>query len=594
MKKTFLNIGLSLSITFATISCSNLLDLSPEGSLTEPTTFTNYDNFVTYAWQFYDAFPGYDASVPNSEFNADLFAQANNNATSDWLWNRMVVPGSSDDYDIPYTNIRAINIMLDNIDGASQLSETEKNHIRSIGYFFKSVNYMNLLNRYGEVIWVENAIGDDDTDILYGTPSSRDEIAQKILDMLEYAEQHINENGDGKNTVNKHVVRALLSRFGLREGTWRKYHGLSESTRYLEASVSAAKSLVASFPDIHPDYDELFNSESLAPVSSVLLYKQYEPNQIMHVLASRARNSSGRWDLTKSAADLYLLKDGETRWTSSMFDGDKNPFDEFRNRDTRLYFTVPPPYKVITAHPSYQWEHTGNAADREYIDIMAELSVESRKTLPAINWEGLVLRQEPHFVDANNGQPFNVSFTGYRFYKFSNKINKIQNQDINDAPVFRMGEVFVNYAEAMFELDKIDQTVINQTVNKLRARGGVAALQISNIPDDPKRDQSVDPLLWEIRRERAVELMGEGFRFDDLRRWKKMEYAMERKIGRYITKGIDVPENSVIPILGGAKAGYIAYENKPSGTFPDAYYLYPIPSAEIVLNPKIKQNPGWQ
>lgn len=38
---------------------------------------------------------------------------------------------------------------------------------------------------------------------------------------------------------------------------------------------------------------------------------------------------------------------------------------------------------------------------------------------------------------------------------------------------------------------------------------------------DPDRDQDVNPLLWEIRRERRVELMGEGTRLDDLRRWKK-------------------------------------------------------------------------
>lgn len=594
MKKTFLNIGVSLAIALSSVSCTDLLDLSPEGSLTEPTTFTNYENFVTYAWQFYNVFPGYSNSVPNSEFHGDLFAEAKNNATSDWLWNRVVVPGSSAEFDDPYVNIRAINIMLDNIDGASQLNDDQKNHVRSIGYFFKSVNYMDLLNRYGGVIWVENSIGDDDSETLYGTPSSREEIAQKILDMLLFAQEHINENGDGKNTVNKHVVRALISRFGLREGTWRKYHGLQESTKYLEASASASKLLLDAFPALHPDYDELFNSESLASFSSVLLYKQYETNQIVHNLASLARNSSGRWDLTKRAADMYLMSDGQTRWTSPNFDGDKNPFDEFRNRDTRLYFTVPPPYKVVTAHPSYDWKFTDNAADREYIDLMKELSIDTRKTLPAINWEGLVLRQEPHFVDYNNGQPFNVSFTGYRFYKYSNKINRIQSQDINDAPIFRMGEVLVNYAEAMYELDKIDQTIIDQTVNKLRARGGVAALQINNIPTDPKRDQTVNALLWEIRRERAIELMGEGFRFDDLRRWKKMEYAMEQKLGRYITKGVDVPENSVIPILGGAKAGYIAYENKPTGSFPEAYYLYPIPSAEIVLNSNIKQNPGWE
>ncbi len=589
--KSLLYIGLASSLTAASSSCSNLLDLKPEGTLTEQTTFATYDNFIAYAWQFYGIFPGYSNSVPNSEVNSDLFSLANNNATSDWLWNRIVIPGSSADYTGPYNQIRSINILLDNIDGSS-LKDADKNHVRSIGYFFKAYNYMDLLNKYGSAIWVERAINDGDKEILYGTPSSRDELATKILDMLQFAETNIKAAGDGKNTINVHVVRALLSRFALREGTWRKYHGLNDSEKYLRISADIAAKIIGNFPELHPDYDEVFNSESLASNTEVLLYKQYEVNQITHTLASLARNSSGRWDLTKAAADLYLMKDGQTRWTSPLFAGDETPFKEFRNRDIRLYYTVPPPYKVQVNHPSFNFTFTNDPADREYIDLMNTLSVATRKTLPAVNWQGLVLRQEPHYADYTNGQPFNVTFSGYRFYKFSNKIKMLQNEDINDAPIFRTAEAFLNYAEAKFELGELTQAILDQTINKLRKRGQVAALQLAAIPSDPKRDATVAPALWEIRRERAIELMGEGFRFDDLRRWKKMDYAAARKLGRYITKGVDVPESAPIPVLNNAKAGYIAYEAVPP-SFPSYYYLYPIPSAELVLNPNIKQNPGW-
>ncbi|MFZ4261945.1 RagB/SusD family nutrient uptake outer membrane protein [Sphingobacterium sp. HJSM2_6] len=590
--KYFLYIAIAAGLSTSNTSCTKLLDLSPEGTLTEGTTFTSYDNFITYAWQFYGVFPGYSNSVPNSEVNGDLFALANNNATSDWLWNRIVIPGSSADYSNPYVQIRAINILLDRIDGASQLSEVDKKHVRSLGYFFKAYNYMDLLNKFGGTIWIEKAINDGDQEFLYGTPGTRDEIADKIVEMLTYAEANIKASGDGKNTINVHTVRALLSRFGLREGTWRKYHGLGNGEKYLRASVAASSKLISNFPNIHPDYDELFNSESLANNTEVLLYKQYEVNQITHSLASLARNSAGRWDLTKSAVDLYLMKDGQTRWTSTQFAGDQDPYKEFRNRDIRLYYTVPPPFKVEVNHPSYTFAFTANEGDREYINLMNTLSVSSRKTLPTLNWQGLVLRQEPHYADFTNGQPFNVTFTGYRFYKFSNKIKMLQNEDINDAPIFRMGEVLLNHAEASYELGELTQDIINQTINKLRQRGQVANLNLASIPTDPTRDSAVSAVLWEIRRERAVELMGEGFRFDDLRRWKKMNYAASRKLGRYIVKGVDVPATAPIPVLNGATAGYIAYESSPPA-FPDYYYLYPIPSAEIVLNPKINQNPGW-
>ncbi len=126
-----------------------------------------------------------------------------------------------------------------------------------------------------------------------------------------------------------------------------------------------------------------------------------------------------------------------------------------------------------------------------------------------------------------------------------------------------MGEVLVNVAEAKYELGEFNQAVADATINKLRARGAVAPLQLSAIPDDPQRDAAIMPALWEIRRERAIELMGEGFRFDDLRRWKKMDYAMAQKLGRWIKKGTDVAADAKIPILNNATEGYIAYEGVP-------------------------------
>lgn len=574
--------------------CKDFLDLQPRDQLTEAYTFTSYANFKTYAWNFYDVFPGYTSDMTNAEFNSDLFLNANPNGISDWIWQRVTIPAESDIYTRSYSRIRTVNIMLANIDNATTLSDAERKHWRAVGLFFRAFNYYQLVSRFGGVPYIDKPLTDADAEYLNAPRMARAELTDKLLEDLKWAEANIKPDGDGENTIDVHVVRAFITRFGVSEGAWRKYHALGDPKPYYEACKASGDKLMTSFPNLAASYDDDFNSESLAGVAGILLYRRYEIGQVTHSLASLGRNSSGRWDLTKKAADMYLMRDGQTRWTSPQFQGDKSPFTEFRSRDRRLYFTTPPPYKVNTTHPSYEFTLTGDPADREYIDTMANISNEKRKTLPTLNWQGIVLRQEPHYVDYTLGQPFCVTYTGYRFSKFSNKIARIQNQDINDAPIFRMGEVLVNVAEAKYELGEFNQAVADATINKLRTRGAVAPLQLSAIPDDPQRDAAILPALWEIRRERAIELMGEGFRFDDLRRWKKMDYAMAQKLGRWIKKGTDVAADAKIPILNNATEGYIAYEGVPPGTWPEHQYLYAIPSNQRVLNPKLEQNPGWK
>ncbi|MBI6120818.1 RagB/SusD family nutrient uptake outer membrane protein [Salegentibacter maritimus] len=583
---------LILSALFFFYGCDDdFLNKLPKDELVVKNTFTTYSNFKTYAWDFYNSLPGYDLSVVNSEWNGDLFLRSNDNGMSDWIWQRIIVPTKSENYAGPYNRIRRVNLMLENLESSS-LTESEVRHWRSVGYFFRSYEYFNLLQKYGAIPWIEETLSENSEE-LNAPRTPRNEIAQNILENLLYAEENIKPEGDGPNTIGIHAVRFLLSRFGLFEGTWRKYHNLGNSQNYLQESAIASQKLIQAFPNLYPDYDKLFNSNSLAGVPGIILYHEYNTGVKTHFLTSRMRNSAGNWDLTKKAADKYLMTDGETRWTSPLFSGDQDPYSEFRNRDHRMYYTITPPFKVNSipdGQNTSKWEFTGDPKDREYIDIMAQLSDDEHKTLPSVNWRGLVVRESPHFRDFNNGQGYNAGFTGYKLFKYYNELLYIQNQDINDKPVFRMGEVLLNYAEAKYELGEFDQAIADQTINRLRERGAVAPLTVGSEPSDPTRDPEVNPTLWEIRRERAVELMGEGFRFDDLRRWKKMKYTQEEKLGRWVDNS---KYGDRLDIQNGTQKGYVTIFGKPTGEFPNYYYLYPIPSNELVLNPALEQNPGW-
>ena len=161
-----------------------------------------------------------------------------------------------------------------------------------------------------------------------------------------------------------------------------------------------------------------------------------------------------------------------------------------------------------------QWKFTDNPSEREYIDLMATISKETYHRLPTSNFNGFITKGQPHFKNVNWGQGWNAIQMGFWVWKYYNTHTDASTANgvcTTDAPLFRLGEILLNYAEAMYELGLFDQSIADETINKLRKRAHVADMVLTDITTDfdPDRDQDVNPLLWEIRRERRVELMGE-------------------------------------------------------------------------------------
>jgi hypothetical protein len=582
----------------------NFLDRLPQDKLIPETAFIDYNNFQVYTWGLYEIFSGYGAAgfppAMRSEFTSDNMNETRANGMSEYAYQTKIIPanGFSSLTQVTaqwnFSYIRRVNVMLDNIEG-SQLSDVDKKHWRSVGYFFRALRYYDLIAAYGDVTWVEHALSDTSSTVLYGKRTPRDEVAKNILQNLEYAEQNIKPAGDGKNTINTNVVRALISRFGLFEGTWRKYHSLGNSDIYLTAAKSASEKLLSAFPSLISNYDDVFNSEDLEGKPGIILFKQYAPNLSNHNVPVNVATVNWFWDLTKDAVESYLCTDGRPVSTSGVFAGDRSMYDEFRNRDRRLYYSVIPPYKVTVAKQPV-WTNTSNPADAEYINLMKTIGG-TNKTLPMVQWSknwdtGNTISQSPHFRNFNAGQPQVVSELGYLFWKYSNRLSLDNgNKSTNDAPLFRIEEVMLNYAELMWEMGAFNQGIADMTINKLRTRVGMPTMLVGLINGsfDTRKDATVDPVLWEIRRERRVELMGEGFRFNDLKRWKKGTYLSKQPLGVWVR---NADYGNKLKIKGGAAQGYVEYFGVPGG-WQDSYYLEPLPTQDLALNPALKQNPGY-
>lgn len=639
--------------TSAFAGCKKIdLTRNPVTSITDATAFVNYGNFQTYSWGLYDYLDGYGAGTAmpsifgSQEVNSDNIMTNSATGESGYFTGVKTAPvaagAATNSLSVAtwnFTYIRRVNLMLDHID-QSTMTQADKDHWRSVGYFFRALRYYDMIAAFQDVPWIEHATTDTSKAALYGPRTSRDTVAANMLSNLIWAEANIKTAGDGANTINKKCIQFLISRFGLFEGTWRKYHKLQDATIYLNACVTYSEKLLGAnagdmtLGSLMSSYDDVYNTQGLAGKPGIILAKQYLPanytgtggNGSNHQTVRYCGSNSLSWvgDVTKNAVESYLCTDGKPISTSSVYLKDDSMYSAFKNRDRRLYYTVVPPYRIKYKNPNVTsstgasdtlWTYDSNPDWGYFIHYMNDTLQSVNKHLPLQSYStdltmksGSIIPNIPHFtlyantLSSPTGQVVaNVAnYLGYYYWKLYNRLPLTDGTNlgsVNDCPVFRLEEVMLNYAEAQYELGAFTQGIADHTINILRQRANPnkwPAMQmiVSNIDGsfDTNRDPDVDPVLWEIRRERRIEMFGDGFRFNDLKRWSKGSYLLGQKLGVRVT---NATYGNKLSINGAIATGYVQYQPATSG-WSDKYYLEPVPTQEISLNLALApNNPGY-
>lgn len=207
------------------------------------------------------------------------------------------------------------------------------------------------------------------------------------------------------------------------------------------------------------------------------------------------------------------------------------------------------------------------------------------------------------------GTASNNTSTGYQLLKYYREDQVLMNaRNYTDAPVFRYAETLLIYAEAAAELGLCDQNVLDKTINVLRDRAGMPHLSVNVGYEDPTIKElypNVSNLIREIRRERRVELVCEGYRYDDLMRWKCGKLLEKPFLGmRFVqsqypeVKARKYGDTSTTDFsITLDKNGYIdVYQAKyPQGfTFNESkHYYMPLPLDQLTMNTHLKQSPEW-
>ena len=562
----------ALALSLFTISgCDDYLEKPPLDSLTDETYWTSESNVRSFSWGFYTSyFSGYGSGYTWGKFFSSQTLNDDFAPSSPTQFRRTVPTAATNSY-WTFSYVRKANIFLDRIQTVP-MSDEAIQHWSGVARFFRAMEYHDLVKQFGDVPWYESELDQTNTEELFRPRDSREFVMDRVLEDFEFAINNVRiKDGNDGLTVNRAVVLAYMSRIFLFEGTWQKYHnGNSEKAKeYLEASKNAALTLINMGEYSLGNYREVFNSLNLAGNPEVILYRHYEPGILTHALNSY-NNMEPQTGVSKDAIDAYLAEDGLPISISPLYKGDKGIENVMANRDPRMYATL----------------------------VSNELRL--------------------------NGIASNYSTTGFATHKFLNEVIKDEpegssNLNYTDSPVMRYGEVLMNYAEAAAELATVGGPVLSQadldlSINVLRDRPGVMLphLEVSGESvavngmsyDDPARDPEISSIIWEIRRERRIELMMEGFRTDDLKRWKKLEYS-DTQANSDINKGawirrIDYPELQSSVTLSEGEEGYIipATAAVSQRLFEDPkVYLDPVPLDQITLYEQngvtLTQNPGW-
>ncbi|WP_057940506.1 RagB/SusD family nutrient uptake outer membrane protein [Algoriphagus resistens] len=563
---------IALALSFLAISgCDDFLEKPPLDSLTDESYWKNETNVRSFSWGFYTAyFSGYGAGYAWGKFFSSQTLNDDFAPASPAQFRRTVPTAATSSY-WTFSYVRKANIFLNRIQTVP-MEEEAIQHWSGVARFFRALEYHDLVKQFGDVPWYDQELVESDEEILYKPRDPREFVMDRVLEDFEFAMQNVRiDDGNDGQTVNRAVVLAFMSRIFLYEGTWQKYHkGNTEKAReYLEASKNAATELMNTGEYALGNYREVFNSLNLAGNPEVILYRHYEPGILTHALNSY-NNMEPQTGVSKDAIESYLAEDGLPIGISPLYQGDKGIDKVMANRDPRIYETL----------------------------VSDELRL--------------------------NGIASNYSTTGYSTHKFLNEVIKDQpegssNLNYTDSPVMRYGEVLINYAEAAAELATVGGAALTQadldmSINVLRDRPGVMLPHLEVLGDaagvngvvyeDPARDPDVSSILWEIRRERRIELMMEGFRTDDLMRWEKLEYSdtegnPDINRGAWIRRA-DYPELQSSVTLTDGEEGYIipATAAVSQRLFEDPkVYLDPVPLDQITLYDQhgvtLTQNPGW-
>lgn len=630
-------------------ACNDFLDREPLDQVTPNNFLWTEDDLASYAVKQYD-FPTHP-----EKYNIGRWADDNhtdNQATSSydnrWVPGQWRVSESIKEADDPWNfkKIRAANYFLDIVMpryNAGEIIGADANIKHYIGevYFLRGWNYFSKLQKFGDFPIVKGVLPDEKAMLIEASKRQpRHLVARFIISDLDSAIMFLsNQIPGGKNRITRNAALLVKSRVALFEASWLTYHkgtnrvpggpgwpggtsdiNIDQEIAYFlteckkAASELADQGLLAENTGtrgMDNPYFAQFALENMESCPEILMWRQYNKDEynIVHGATSYI-TTGGNTGFTRQFVETFLCSDGKPVYASpTLYQGD-NSIDNVRaNRESRLDIFMMKP---------------GEALDNKGVDA-------NGKNL------GNTWGVAPLIVDINEVK----CVTGYGLRKglAADTYHKGGDQtSFEGCPVFRAAEAYLNYIEAScMETGGAGIDGKAQVYWKaIRDRAKLPDYSITVAATDLSKEsdwgvysagQPVSTLLYCIRRERRCEMMEEGLRMEDLRRWRALD-----QVRNYQVEGVNLWEsdlkdsykdktsgknllveqgNDGANVSGYAESGkYLRpYQIVKKNNFVwdgynwcDAHYLTPIAinhlriaasNADDLSTSTIYQNPGW-
>ncbi|MBF0575155.1 RagB/SusD family nutrient uptake outer membrane protein [Dysgonomonas sp. GY617] len=544
-------------------SCNDFLDREPLDQVTPGVYFKNEADLEAYTIGSYD-FPSHGqtwglGNIITADENTDNMATTTP-STSRWAKGQWRVPESSSDYS--FTKIRNANFFFEQVlpkwkNGEIAGTPSKIDHYIGEMYMIRAWEYFLKLKIYGDFPIVKNTLKDNKDQLIEASKRKpRNEVARFIIQDLDSAISLLSDNFKDKRRITKNAALLLKSRVALYEASWLTYHNGtahvpggpnwpgaqmdynkgftinidSEIDYFLTAAMDASKAvadnvqLTANTGVYNPQgdnpagwnpYFDMFSDTDMSKYSEVLFWRAFDKGlNLTHSVGVYIRGG-GNNGVTKGFIDSYLMKNGLPIYASgSGYSGDKTIEETKNNRDGRLQLFV------------------FGEKDR--------LLMTGDPTRP-----NSVFYNMPEIINLIDQR----DVTGYR-------MRKCYNYDPTQSPVngmnssfgsivFRGVEAYLNYIEASYMKKKSIDGTAALYWKEIRRRANVdedysktiAATNLDKENDWAKYSagQLVDATLYNIRRERRNEFMGEAMRWDDLKRWRALD-----QVNNYVIEGFNL------------------------------------------------------